>query len=231
MPVIVFDLDDTLYDEITFVHSGFRAVAQFLEQQYGIASDESLPFMLDTLERDGRGQVFDSLLRREGRYTKQLARQCLAVYRSHQPNIALNSDAVTALERLSSLPLYIVTDGNKHVQYNKLQALGLTSHPSIRRCFISRRFGIHNEKPSPHCFHLICQAEQAAPQEIVYVGDNPNKDFVGIKPLGFRTIRVLRGHYADLRKPDAYEADCEIHDLSGLDELIRSMFTNSSISR
>ena len=30
MPVLVFDLDDTLYPEISYVHSGFRAVAAFL---------------------------------------------------------------------------------------------------------------------------------------------------------------------------------------------------------
>ena len=32
--IIVFDLDDTLYEEITYVRSGFKAVASYLSQTY-----------------------------------------------------------------------------------------------------------------------------------------------------------------------------------------------------
>lgn len=225
MPIIVFDLDDTLYDEITFVRSGFKAVADFLDEYHGISRELSLPTMLDILAKDGRGRVFDAILIEYGRYSKQLARKCLSVYRAHRPDIQLYIDAVNVLNELGEFPQYIVTDGNKLVQFNKLQALGLTHHNNIRRCFISRRFGIHNEKPSPYCFHLICKLEKTDPHEVVYVGDNPNKDFVGIKPLGFRTIRVMRGHFADLRKPVEYEADRMISDLSELGNIIRNTYS------
>jgi len=221
MPVIVFDLDDTLYDEMTFVHSGFRAVAAFLEERKGIPSDQSYADMLERLERDGRGKVFDAVLRKHRCFSKYMARQCVSVYRAHQPDIKLLPDAERALESLGGLyPLYIVTDGNKHVQWNKLKALGLAGHPHIRRCFVTRRFGIRHEKPSPYCFGLICRAERTEPRDVIYIGDNPNKDFVGIKPLGYRTVRVQRGSYAGLRKSAEYEAEYEIDDLTQLADLI-----------
>ena len=34
--VLVFDLDDTLYPELSYVHSGFRAVAAFLSPLLGV---------------------------------------------------------------------------------------------------------------------------------------------------------------------------------------------------
>ena len=35
--IIAFDLDDTLYQEIDFVMSGYRAVSRFVEKEYGYA--------------------------------------------------------------------------------------------------------------------------------------------------------------------------------------------------
>lgn len=225
MPVIVFDLDDTLYDEMTFVRSGFKAVAAYLEEQKGIPAGQSYAEMIESLERDGRGKVFDAVLQNHGCFSKRLVGRCVAVYRAHKPDIKLLPDADYALEKLGGLyPLYIVTDGNKHVQWNKLKALGLADHPSIRRCFITRRFGIRREKPSPYCFGLICRAERVEPRDVFYVGDNPNKDFVGIKPLGYRTVRIRRGSYAGLRKSDEFEAEHEIDDLIEFVNIIRRIY-------
>lgn len=224
MPVIVFDLDDTLYDEMTYVTSGFRAVAEFLEPITGTPEDILYQEMMSVLSREGRGQVFDAVLRDHGCHNKSLARKCVSVYRAHRPSIRLFRDAERLLNALASYPIYIVTDGNKHVQFRKLEALALLDHPNIRGCYITRRFGIRNEKPSPHCFHLICQREGVDPSEVVYIGDNPNKDFVGIKPLGFRTIRVVRGSHAAVRRMSEFEAELTVSDLTGLDRVFTTLF-------
>ncbi len=221
MPVIVFDLDDTLYEEITFVRSGFRAVSRYLKDVYGINEDHSYHLMLEALELSGRGQVFDSVLSKFGVLSKKEISRCLSVYRTHTPTIQLYPDAATCLQSLGGQPMYIVTDGNKHVQQRKLEALGLYEHEQIRRCFISRRFGIHNEKPSPHCFEIIRRIEKVSPEQVYYIGDNPNKDFVGIKPLGYRTVRVRRGNFSALSLTDEFEADKTILTLMELPQLIR----------
>jgi len=54
--VIVLDLDDTLYDELSFVKSGFKSVATWLFQNFLIPPEESLSFMLQELARKGRGK-------------------------------------------------------------------------------------------------------------------------------------------------------------------------------
>mgnify|MGYP002621820845 CR=1 FL=1 len=224
---VAFDLDDTLYDEMTYVESGFRAVALFLQREKGIPADEMFEKMMRELAVRGRGRVFDEALAAYGMRTAALVRRCVGVYRSHKPGIRLYGDAVRCLDRLAraGIPVYIVTDGNKHVQRAKLEALGLYGDPRVKKCYITRRYGIRHEKPSPYCFLHICRLEKAAPEEVAYVGDNPHKDFVGIKPLGFRTVRILRGGHAGIRKPERYEAELEIR---SLDEFDISMFSNGN---
>ncbi|MCL6611787.1 MAG: HAD family hydrolase [Peptococcaceae bacterium] len=212
--VIVFDLDDTLYEERSFVRSGFKKVANYLYCKHLIPEDESYAYMLKKLEM-GRGRVFDDVLIKYNLYSKTEVKKCLFIYRNHKPDIVLFEDADICLKRFEHFSLYIVTDGNKIVQNNKLISLGL--YDRVKFCFITHRYGIKNAKPSPYCFLRICERERVNPEEVVYIGDNPYKDFVGIKPLGFKTIRVLRGIFKDIKKSKKYEADINIYSLDELD--------------
>ena len=213
--VIVFDLDDTLYDELTYVRSGFRAVADYLQNTYGIPVKSSMDFMMQKLVA-GRGRIFDELLMEFHIYNKKTVRKCLSVYHRHYPAIRLSPEADACLRRLAGYPLYIVTDGNKLVQTNKLRALGLFSRAKF--CYVTHRYGVKNAKPSPYCFLKICEREKVQSQAVVYIGDNPQKDFVWIKPLGFKTIRVYQGQHKDVTKPPEFEADFGIKSLAELDE-------------
>lgn len=213
--ILVFDLDDTLYEELTFVKSGFRAVADYLNEQYSIPVQTGLEFMLGKLS-SGRGRIFDDLLINYDIYKKDLVRKCVSIYRRHRPEITLYPEADVCLERFRDYPLYIVTDGNKVVQQNKIRALGLDQR--VKFCYITHCYGIKNAKPSPYCFFKICEREKVSPKEVVYIADNPHKDFVGIKPLGFKTIRVIQGQYKDLILSKEYEANQQIYSLRELNE-------------
>ena len=216
MPVLVFDLDDTLYPELSYVHSGFRAVAEFLSPLLGAPAEALAAGMIAEEASHGRGQVFDNVLRQHGRWSKTLVTACLRIYRQHPPLLALYPDAERCLRRFAHLPLYLVTDGHKEVQARKVAALGLA--PRVRHAYLTNRYGRHRAKPDPHVFELICRRERVAPREVIYVGDNARKDFVGIKPLGFGTVRILRGNYAHLEADAAHEADRRIHSLDELTE-------------
>ena len=204
MPVLVFDLDDTLYPELSYVHSGFRAVAAFLSPLLAVPAETLAVGMITEEAVQGRGQVFDNVLRRHGRWSKPLVAACLRAYRLHRPEISLFADAERALTRFASQPLYIVTDGHKEVQARKVAALGLAGR--VRHAYLTNRYGRHRAKPNPHVFQLICQREGVRPADVTYVGDNVKKDFVGIKPLGFNTVRILRGNYAHYVADEAHEA-------------------------
>lgn len=223
--VLVFDLDDTLFDETTYVKSGFEAVAQYLSIKNQLDFNTILEVMNSVLEKKGRGHVFDDTLIKFNLYTKKEVRKCLSVYRLHEPKIELWPEAKSCLERFKDYPLYIVTDGNKIVQHKKILALGLEN--KVKKYFISYRHGLKHSKPSPYCFLKIAQLEKRDHDNIVYIGDNVNKDFVGIKPLGFKTIRVMTGQHAGLSKAQEFEADYTINSLNELTpQLLSKIYGN-----
>ena len=60
---VLFDLDDTLYPEIQYVCSGFRAVAAFLHQNRTAADPEYIFQLLwHTFENGPRNRVFNLVL-------------------------------------------------------------------------------------------------------------------------------------------------------------------------
>lgn len=213
--ILIFDLDDTLYDESTYVMSGLHAVAEFAGQAFGWDVDQSFKQMTALLENNGRGRVFDDWLVSREQFSKKLVQQCLNVYRHHEPAITIARATRELLADLrESYPLYIVTDGHKVVQKRKIDALGIA--PFFKRVFITHRFGVHNAKPSLHCFNLIRSAARVEWDELVYIGDNPAKDFVSLNQVGAKTIRVLTGAHADVRALPNHDAQFSITNLASL---------------
>ena len=221
--IIVFDLDDTLYDEINYVKSGFKAVSNFLSENFNINKNEAFNIMIYELDKNGRGKIFDVVLKKYKIYTVKNLKKCISLYRLHNPEITLTQETISCLERFHNYKKYIITDGNKIVQQKKIKALNIEKYFTF--CFISRRYGIHNEKPSMYCFQKICELESTTPENIVYIGDNPAKDFVGIKPFGIKTIRIMKGNYRDIVKTIEYEAQIQINSLSELtSQLLNKIF-------
>jgi putative hydrolase of the HAD superfamily len=220
--ILAFDLDDTLYDERAYVESGLRAVAAWGRAHLGLPAAPSFRAMRATLDTEGRGRIFDAWLASHGRASRSLVRTCVEVYRHHAPAIALDPKIRALLGRLAiHHPLYLVTDGHKVVQANKVAALGLA--PLFRRVFITHRFGIRHAKPSAHCFELIRRAERCDWTDLAYVGDNPAKDFVTLNRLGATTIRVLTGVHRDVVARRGFDARHRIATLTALPALIAQL--------
>ena len=211
--VLVLDLDDTLYDELSFVRSGFCAVAAWGEERLGLDRAESLTRLMELLESEGRGRVFDDWL--EGRGS---VRAALEVYRRHDPDIVLWPAAQRLLARHRGAALYLVTDGHKGVQARKVTALDLWDR--LRRVYLTSRYGTVHAKPSPRCFELVARRERVPLSALVHVADNPAKDFVGLNPLGVTTVRVLTGQHAETPARPGAEAAHRIPDLDALPELL-----------
>ena len=222
--IIVFDLDEVLYDEKTYVISGFRTVSEFLEK------DEAIPkkIIFEYLKRrlkNCRERIFNDLLDNFRIYSQKNLEKCISVYRTHTPKIKLYSDAKDCLKRLKNYPLYIVTDGNKMVQKNKIKALNLENH--VKKTILTSNYGLRNSKPSTFCFQKICDMEKTSPTNLVYIGDDPHKDFVGLKREGFKTIRLFKGRFKNERLSKEFEADYKIKSLKEInEEFIKKILAN-----
>jgi putative hydrolase of the HAD superfamily len=42
---------------------------------------------------------------------------------------------------------------------------------------------------------------------MIYIGDNPNKDFINLKKIGIRTARIFRGSFKAVKLDESFEAE------------------------
>lgn len=211
--IIVFDLDDTLYQEIEYVKSGFRAVSEKLYKKYFIDKNCSFNFMFNYLKKNGRGNIFNALLIKYNIFTKRNLKECINCYRLHNPSISIDNKTINILLELKKEhSLYLVTDGNKLVQKKKIDALKINR--LFKKIFITHRYGLKNAKPSLYCFNKIKILENCEWSNIIYIGDNPKKDFVNLNKVGAMTIRVLQGSYKKMEARKSYDAKLKFNSLN-----------------
>lgn len=173
---VIFDLDDTLYSEKEYVASGFKAVSDYLGGGY----EESLWSSFEA----GKPAI-DELLNKLDRENEK--NTVLDIYRSHKPEIHLYDGVREMIESLKAqgVKVGIITDGRPEGQRNKIEALGLDVDDVI---ITDELGGVQFRKPCDIAFRILQVRWRLNPSEIVYVGDNPDKDFRAPKQLGMKSI-------------------------------------------
>mgnify|MGYP001205934934 CR=1 FL=1 len=58
----IFDLDDTLYPEISYLSEAYYNIALYLEEKESVNSKEIHKYLLAKFKDDGRKSLFDSML-------------------------------------------------------------------------------------------------------------------------------------------------------------------------
>jgi putative hydrolase of the HAD superfamily len=221
--LVAFDLDDTLYPEREFVHSGFTAVAQHLDDLGVIDAESFLTTATSLFVAGARSNIFDLALERLAVvFPAARVGELVRVYREHQPQIRPFAGSPQLLQALKAtgVVLALISDGPWPTQQNKLRALGLEAW------FDHLVFtGAHGEdwgKPSPRAFLEVMGESGVPATACVYVADNPGKDFVGPNRLGWHTIRVREkiGLYGDASPPPGGEPKATVNNFAALWDLL-----------
>lgn len=174
---VIFDLDDTLYSEKQYVRSGYKKIAEYLGKED--ATDKMWGFF-----EEGKLAI-DAYLAEIGKMDKKT--ECLKIYREQMPEITLYDGVIELIEELKSkgIKVGIITDGRPEGQRNKLMALKLDE--MVDDIIITDELGgIQFRKPNDISFRIMQNRWKIPFEQIIYVGDNPNKDFQAPKQLGMR---------------------------------------------
>ena len=218
--LVVFDMDDTLFPEHEFVRSGFNAVADYMEERFGIEGffDAAWKRFVEG-ERD---KIFNQIMGDEGLEadSKTIGR-LLEIYRSHYPKISLFKDARWALEYCSAIvPLAMISDGYLATQKNKAEALKIERF--FQKVYFTDKWGRDCWKPSTRAFEMAEKEFSVSGSECVYVSDNPTKDFIGPNKLGWKSVHIERkeGVYAGVEIPQGGEPEARISSLYDLKQVL-----------
>jgi len=190
-------MDDTLFLERDYVLSGFAAVDAVVANEHGLRGFAERAWRLFCA--GARGRIFNEALKEMGLepHSAGIAR-LVAAYRAHSPRIELTSDSRRFLNaaRSRGLQIALVSDGPHVAQQAKVKALGLET--LISPIVLTDAFGRDAWKPSSRGYLEVFERLGGKQGDYIYIGDNPNKDFIAPNALGWRTIRIRRpqGEYA-----------------------------------
>lgn len=218
---LIFDLDDTLYYEKEYVIGAFREVANYLGNKYGKDEEKLHNRMKDILENLGRGKIFN-IICEENNFNEDI-KELVDIYRSSKPQLELYDDSKEFLTwaRKHGYKLGIITDGCFKVQWNKIKALSVEY--LIDKIIVTDDLGKEFWKPHERSYLDMMNYFNINKNECIYIGDNPNKDFIGAKQLGMKTVRILRkqGDHITTFLEKEYEADFNIVNLLKLKEVLK----------
>lgn len=195
LKAVIFDLDDTLYGEKEYVRSGYKEVSKQLPQVENAEQKLWNAFV-------SRKSAIDTVLLAEGIYTEALKQHCLETYRSHQPDIHFYDGVLPMLIELREQGhfLGIITDGRPEGQRAKISALGLEG--LMDKIIITDELGgIQFRKPCTQSYILMKEFFNVNYTEMLYVGDNPQKDFIACETLGIKAVYFVNqdGLYSKTR--------------------------------
>lgn len=176
---VVFDMDDTLYSEKDYVRSGYAQIAKYLNQS------EAAEKLWRYFEQ--KQPAIDMYLTETGR--PDLKNECLKIYRNQMPEIQLYDGVSQMLARLKAQgkKLGIITDGRVEGQENKIAALGLKK--LVDDIIITDALGgVEFRKPNEAAFRLMQEKWQLPFKKMIYIGDNPKKDFIAPEKLGMESL-------------------------------------------
>lgn len=219
--IVAFDLDDTLFSEVDFLHSAYKYIAkQFRDKYSALSYHECLDVMMSA------DNAFDALFEhfnQLGIPVEEDVAWCVNAYRTHYPDISLHNDVEKTLGILqqSGIVLALITDGRINTQGNKISALGLDKFITSNNIIISEAIGFNKNQPQP--FTLLME-QNPDTKNFHYIGDNTSKDFYWPNKLGWTTI-CLRDkgrniHQQDFNCPPDYRPQHLINNLSEITNLI-----------
>ena len=175
--VIVFDLDDTLYNEVDFLKSAYQEIAKKIDPNNPV-----LYGRMFSMYRRGEN-VFNFLT---SLYNVPIA-NLIEWYRQHVPNITLFDGVKDVLHAIKKHEgkIAIITDGRSSTQRNKISQLGVDDF--IDLIIISEE--IKSEKPNEHNYRLVEEHFKAT--DYTYIADNLKKDFITPNKRNWNSIALV----------------------------------------
>ena len=192
--------------ERDYIYSGYKVVANFIEKKYNLFSEEIYTKMIE-LSKESYNNVFNRLfdfynIKVEDKEVKEI----VGIYKNHFPNIKLCEDSKKVINELlkKGIRLGLITDGDSIQQRNKIEALGIKKY--FEKIIVTDELAPNREfwKPNKKAFEIMIDFFKEEPKNILYIGDNLNKDPFGALEVGINFKQILRSDSIQKYKKSKY---------------------------
>ncbi len=217
---VIFDLDNTLVDFMAMKESAVdSAVSAMIDAGLKMDKKTARQKIFDIYKEVGIEDqtVFDKFLTREFGYidSRIHAAGIVGYRRAREATLVLYPHVYITLVGLikMGLKLAVVTDAPKLQAWLRLCQLNLHHLFDVVVTFEDT----YKRKPDPEPFRITLQKLNISPQEAMMVGDWAERDIMGAKILGMKTVFA---RYGDTFGTKNSGADYEIDDIIQLLEII-----------
>ncbi len=198
---LVFDVDDTLYEQIVPFENAFRSLFDIdidMEKFYLLSryySDVKFE-----ASRNGEMTMDEYHIYRIQEAGKDLGvyltdEQALNMqkeYKKNQQKLKMSDITVSILElaKKNNVKLGVITNGPSEHQWVKVDALGVEKWIPRENIIVSGDVGIN--KPDKRIFEVIQEKLQLGVESLYYIGDSLENDIVGANNAGWKSIWINR---------------------------------------
>lgn len=224
MQSVLFDVDDTLYDQLQPFQKAFKKVFpkfnDVLIEKIYMASRRYSDEMFDKAE-SGAISLTELHTQRIIRAFRQCGRELTIAeaitfqkhYELEQGKISLFPEVEQLLHLLSEnqVQLAILTNGPFEHQMKKIVQLNLFRWIQKEHIFISEEIGV--AKPEPGAFHYI-ENKMVLSENPIYIGDSFLNDIVGAKRVGWQAIwmnhRNKQPEHSQVQPDEMVQTPCQL---------------------
>lgn len=220
---VIFDLDNTLID---FMHLKRQSITAAAQAMVDAGLDRPVPEIVDAIYRiyDREGMEYKEILDRYlVEHTGALDHKILACgivgyRRARTANLVLYPHVKLTLMQLirRGLRLAVLTDAPRLKAWLRLANLNLQHYFD----FVITHNDTGHHKPHAAPFQAALGALGLPAQQVMMVGDWPERDIEGARALGLHTALALYGSTMDTAN---HRADYELKDISELLEILDAL--------
>lgn len=218
---VIFDLDNTLLDFIKMKQSAISAaVSAMIEAGLDVDPKEAYDEIMHLYKTQGweNQEIFNDFLHQKTGAVdyKFLAAGIVAYRRAREASLMLYPNVQKTLIALAKMgiKLAVVSDAPTREAWLRIYYLNL--HHLFDHVLTHGDIG--ERKPSPKGFRLVLEKLKMKPEEVLVLGDWPERDMAGASKLGIRTIFARYGNtFATEESGADWDVD-NIYDIVGIIE-------------
>jgi len=220
---IIFDLDNTLLDFVKMKQFAVKAaITAMIEAGLDVDEKKAYQDIFDLYIKKGweNQQVFDDYLNQTvGKVSNKILAAGIVSYRRAREATLLVYPNVnkTLIELIKmGIQLSVVSDAPSREAWMRLYYLNL--HHVFDPVLTFDDTGVR--KPSAKPFEMALDILQSSPDEVLMIGDWPERDVVGAKKIGMKTIFA---RYGDTFGTVDSGADWDVNDIYDLVSIVKEL--------
>ena len=199
---LVFDVDDTLYEQIVPFENAFRSLFDIdinmekfylLSRYYSDVKFEASRNGEMTMDEYHIYRIQEAARDLGVFLTDEQALNMQKEYKKNQQKLQMSDITINILElaKKNNVKLGVITNGPSEHQWAKIDALGVEKLIPRENIIVSGDLGIIN-KPDVRIFDAMQEKLQLDTESLYYIGDSFENDIVGANNAGWKSIWINR---------------------------------------